>query len=137
MIIHKSSAAIGSEVANVERMANRNLVSIEKFQQQLGKEIRDLPLSLFEGILLRIKTAALTASGQKPLVNLDWSSIFLATLMTSLLDASPFPLESELWRYFNPLDTLFLCPVFALDKRLAPVNVDSLGLLSSPSFDIG
>ena len=37
----------------------------------------------------------------------------------------------------NPLDTLFLHPVFALGKLLAPINVDSFGRLSSPSFDIG
>ena len=37
----------------------------------------------------------------------------------------------------NPLDTLFLHPVFALGKLLAPINVDSFGVLSSPGFDIG
>ena len=96
-------------------------------------------MSLFEGILLRIKTAALTAFGQKPLVNLDWSSIFLAILVTSLFDASPLPLDSELGGggFFNPLDALFLHPVFALDKLHAPIDVDSFGLFSSPSFDMG
>ena len=38
---------------------------------------------------------------------------------------------------FNPLDALSLHPVFALDKLLAPINVDSFGLLSSSGFDIG
>ena len=35
------------------------------------------------------------------------------------------------------IPTLFLYPVFALDKLLAPINVHSFGLLSSPSFDMG
>ena len=38
---------------------------------------------------------------------------------------------------FNPLDALFLHSVFALDKPLDPINVDSFGLLSSPGFDMG
>ena len=35
------------------------------------------------------------------------------------------------------LDALFLHPVFALDKIRAPINVDSFGLLSASSFDMG
>ena len=39
--------------------------------------------------------------------------------------------------YFNLLDTLFLHPALALVKLLGPINLDSFGLLSTPSFDIG
>ena len=80
--------------AGVPRCWGRGVDEWECRAGRAGAEERG---GVLRWVVLRIKTAAVTASGQKRLVNLGWRSIFLAALVTSLLDASPLPLDSELW----------------------------------------